>query len=339
MIQSLLTSGKIHPLFRPSSSLESVSGGTRDWRCNTVLPHHIALVMVNVRDRARSASVEKSPLLLQWINQHRALLAAYWLRIFHLARLVNGVGGCVTHRTLSHSSRETQETPCVFVRHREKTRGQSEDLRVDFQETWSVSDDLSTFLILAVPLSPGHIDWPPGCPYCCLHLSICPLPLSSSMPSCCSSCSRRSVILSSTTWPALSWLMTWMWWMMLVSRRRGPLLLSQSTYLTCVLITARFLSMRYIVVCCSFELRSGLKALIVPVHLCSQADGLCSQLSAKCSLPLDSVTSHISVHLLIHLHFFKQLLMINWWICRANKKEFNPISGYRNSLIKRSYSS
>lgn len=58
-------------------------------------------------------------------------------------------------------------------------------------------------------------------PYCVPYPPICPLSLSSSMPWCYSSCSPRSVIPSSITWPAPSWLMTWMSWMTPVSSPEG----------------------------------------------------------------------------------------------------------------------
>lgn len=63
-----------------------------------------------------------------------------------------------------------------------------------------------------------------------------PSPLSSSMPWCYSSCSQRSVILSSTTWPALSWLMTWMWWMTPVSSSEGQNFYNPETLIASVLL-------------------------------------------------------------------------------------------------------
>lgn len=108
----------------------------------------------------------------------------------------------------------------------------SKMLRINYNRTERVPTSMSCRLLMMIAC---HMAWKSfidhvclfhcsslyrclhDCPHCWLYLPICPLFLSSSMPWYYSSCSQHSVILSSTTWPALSWLMTWMLWMMPVS--------------------------------------------------------------------------------------------------------------------------
>lgn len=126
-------------------------------------------------------------------------------------------------------------------------------------------------------LSPAHIvPRLSVCPYCCLHLPICPLSLSSSMPWCYSSCSQRSVILSSTTWPVLSWLMTWTSWMTPVSSPEGqcfnvPCVGSQYHYQLNIFVFKYlnvFVTYNYIysgkLLCTLYETSTGLCSVSVP---------------------------------------------------------------------------